>query len=464
MNAPSVTSTESFLLRAQRSDLRRAAVMIAALLTLTILISVRRLLGDVVMSTDRVYLPVLAVFLAGVAANSYSFLSIRAASRAGRLLPSWRPRVSALADLAGATAAVSVGVFLSPRGSLVALSAPAVLLYPLILILSILRLRPHFTLWTGLAATILHALLTLYTIAVARPSPDQFTTLLSYDVGLAILSIAGFLVAREARRYVLEAVEESAARERAGAELAAVQRDLAVARDIQRGLLPATPPAFPGFDIVGMSRPADLTGGDYYDWQPLPGGRLAVVMADVTGHGIGPALVMAVCRAYARATTPLAADSPDLLNRLNNLLHADLSSGRFITFALAIIDDTGRVGLISAGHGPTLLFRAATGDVEQFGGDGLPLGISPDESYGPVRAFTLDPGDVLLLLTDGFFEWQRPSDKKAFGTGRLAETLRAAAAGPAASILEHLDREVRAYSAGSPQPDDMTAVVIKRQR
>lgn len=211
-----------------------------------------------------------------------------------------------------------------------------------------------------------------------------------------------------------------------------------------------------------MNRPADLTGGDYYDWQPLPDGRLAVVMADVTGHGIGPALVMAVCRAYARATAPLASDSAALLNRLNNLLHADLSDGRFITFALALLDQTGRVDLLSAGHGPTLLYRAATGEVEQFGGDGIPLGIAPDESYGPVRTFTLQPADVLLLVTDGFFEWQRPSDNQAFGIQRLSDTLREIARAEAGPILARLDAALREYTAGAPQPDDMTAVVIKR--
>lgn len=428
--APSLTSTDSFHLRAQRSELQRAGVMIAALLTLAALITLRRFVGGAVMASDRVFFPLLLVFLIGAGANALSFASIRAALRAGRILPTWRWRLSAIADLVGATAAISIGVFLSPRGPVTALSAPAVLLFPLILILSIFRLRPAFTLATGLAAALIHILLTCYAIGVAHPEAGQHPALFSYGFGLAILGAAGFIVARDVKRYLLEAVDEATAHEQASAKLAAVQRDLSVARDIQRGLLPAAAPAFPGFDIAGMSRPADLTGGDYYDWQPLPDGRLAVVMADVTGHGIGPALVMAVCRAYARATTPLAADSAALLNRLNNLIHADITDGRFITFALAIIDAAGRVDLLSAGHGPTLLYRASTGKVEEFGGDGIPLGIAPDESYGPVRTFTLEPDDALLLLTDGFLNGSAPSTRRpsaSRGFRRRSATPRATA-------------------------------------
>lgn len=95
-----------------------------------------------------------------------------------------------------------------------------------------------------------------------------------------------------------------------------------------------------------MNRPADLTGGDYYDWQAMPDGKLAVALADVTGHGIGPALVMAVCRASARAAAPILPDPPALLQRLNDLLNDDLPDDRFITLVLALLDESGAAQLV----------------------------------------------------------------------------------------------------------------------
>jgi serine phosphatase RsbU (regulator of sigma subunit) len=211
-----------------------------------------------------------------------------------------------------------------------------------------------------------------------------------------------------------------------------------------------------------MSRPADETGGDYYDWQQLPDGRLLVVLADVTGHGIGPALVMAVCRAYARASAAVISDPAPLMRRLNELLLADLPDGRFITLAIALLSPDGTVELVSAGHGPTLLYRAADAAITSFGGDGLPLGLMPDERYEPVARFTMHPGDVLLLLTDGFFEWQRHPDREAFGIERLEQTLKDHATRAPADLLTALDHAATTFAAGAKQQDDVTAVVIRR--
>ena len=98
----------------------------------------------------------------------------------------------------------------------------------------------------------------------------------------------------------------------------------------------------------------------------------------------------------------------------------------------------------------------------QFGSDGIPLGVYPGEVYGPATSLTLDKGDVMVLLTDGFFEWPRPSDGEPFGVTRLHDALRAAAGGDAASILRSIDEAVCRFCDGSSQPDDMTAIVIKR--
>ena len=189
-----------------------------------------------------------------------------------------------------------------------------------------------------------------------------------------------------------------------------------------------------------------------------------MALADVTGHGIGPALVMAVCRAYARASAPITPEPHVLLARLNNLIHADLGGNRFITFALALVDGkNSRIELLSAGHGPILLYRAAQKSVEHFGGDGYPLGIVPEGEYTHAHSLDLAMGDALLLLTDGFFEWKRPKDREEFGIKRIEETLKQSAGEPAEIILKKLDDAVRSFCSGAVQNDDMTAVVVKRR-
>ncbi len=257
------------------------------------------------------------------------------------------------------------------------------------------------------------------------------------------------------RGHVDRLAEERAARER-------LERDMEVAREIQQGLLPTSAPPIEGFEIAGWSRPADETGGDYYDWQALPDGRLAVVLADVTGHGLGPALVTAFCRAYARAVFRQHDELPAALGALNGLLGQDLTGSRFITFVAALItpdDDTTHV--LSAGHGPILHHRSATGEVTAEAAHAMPLGILPEFEFDEARPFTLAEGDVLALVTDGFFEWAR-ADGRMYGTARLRESLARHAGGDPTAIIGGLLGDLEAFVGDAVQPDDLTAVVIKR--
>jgi sigma-B regulation protein RsbU (phosphoserine phosphatase) len=257
------------------------------------------------------------------------------------------------------------------------------------------------------------------------------------------------------RGHVERLAEERSARER-------LERDMEVARDIQQGLLPDAAPPIDGYRLAGWSRPADETGGDYYDWQALPDGRLAIVLADVTGHGLGPALVTAFCRAYARAVFRQHVDLPAALGELNGLLGQDLSGSRFITFVAALIrpnDDETHV--LSAGHGPLLHYSAASGEVRADSAHAVPLGVMPEFEFDEARPFTLRGGDVLALVTDGFFEWAR-EDGEMYGTDRLRESLARHAGGDPTAIIGGLLGDVEAFVGDSVQPDDLTAVVIKR--
>lgn len=458
----SITSTESFAIRAQRSEERRVVLWLAVLVGMALITLGRRLAHGAVMSHAEVFLPYQGALVFAMAVQVVVLAALRRANRGSYLLPKWLPRASAMFDMCVAVSLLVIVAFLSPRGPVPALSGPALLLMPLVVLMSVLQLRPRFTLIAGLAGAMIHLLLAIRAVVVTDALPEAYAVYFAYSAILAITAIAGMLVAHEIKKHVREAAEEAAAHERVDRQVVGMQRDLSVAREIQQGLLPRQAPALEGFEIVGMNRPADQTGGDYWDWQQLPDGRLAVALADVAGHGIGPAIVMAVCRAYARSTAPVAPDPAVLLTRLNALLEGDIPGDRFITFAMAVFNCNGAVQFISAGHGPTLLYRASTGTVTQFGGDGMPLGVMASEEYGPTNNFAMEEGDVLFMLTDGFFEGMRPGDEEAFGTARLEKALADAAKADAATILRKVDETVCRFCDGASQLDDMTAVVIKR--
>jgi serine phosphatase RsbU (regulator of sigma subunit) len=463
MAKTSVTSTESFTIRAQRSEATRVLLWFVVLAGLSLITLARRRAGGVVMSDNKLFYPYQGLLLFAMICQIGLLAALRRANRGGYLLPSWLSHAAAIFDLCTAAGLLALAAYLSPRGAVPALTAPPLLLLPLVVLMSVLRLRPAFTLGAGLAAALVHLLLALRAIAVTESPPEAHPVYLAYSGLLALTAVSGMFVARQMRAHVHEATDEAVAHERAEHEVFRMQQDLAIARQIQRGLLPARPPELDGFDICGMNRPADLTGGDYYDWQQLPDGRLAVVLADVAGHGIGPAIVMAVCRAYARSTAPTAPDAAALVARLNELLHDDLPSDRFITLVVGILHRDGTAHLSSAGHGPTFLYRASTGTVTQYNADGLPLGVNPTESYDPFNALTLGDGDVIMMLTDGFFEATHPGTSEGFGIQRLSEVLRSAAASDAQTILRTVDEAVSKYAQGAPQADDMTAIVIKRR-
>jgi len=256
-------------------------------------------------------------------------------------------------------------------------------------------------------------------------------------------------------KHVNRLAHEQSTRER-------MERDMDLAREIQQSLLPRTKPKLGEFDIAGWSRPADQTGGDYYDWQPLPDGRLAISLADVTGHGIGPALVTTACRAYARASFPTGQELAHLMARINELLAEDLESGRFVTFVVGLLDPVAcTMSMLSAGHGPILLYRKASDSVENCEIQGIPLGIDSGFSYESPAEIVFDHGDVLVFVTDGFFEWPSASGEM-FGTDRLEEAVRANAHLSSEEIIEQLYATVCRFVGDVEQEDDLTAVVIKR--
>jgi serine phosphatase RsbU (regulator of sigma subunit) len=343
------------------------------------------------------------------------------------------------------------------------LANPAGLAFFVFISLSTLRLNPALCRLSGVTAAVTYLAAAVY--LGWRPSMSGGTSLLSPQKAVfgyaAALIIAGFVagaVAGEIRKQVDAALREAEMRR----QVDRLERDLAVARSIQQSLLPEGMPQIEGFEIAGWNQPADQTGGDYYDWQLLADGKVVLAMADVTGHGIGPALLAAACRAYARANFRVGRGLLDAMEQINTALANDIGEGRFVTFVAAVCaPGSPFIELLSAGHGPLFLYVLREDSFEEMGAQGLPLGIVATLVSEPPRVLELNHGDLLVLATDGFFEWANLQGE-LFGPKRLEEVIRTSKEKHPREIISALYQATIAFSGGTKQQDDLTAVIIKR--
>jgi phosphoserine phosphatase RsbU/P len=258
---------------------------------------------------------------------------------------------------------------------------------------------------------------------------------------------------REHERQLAE-VEERLEAERLRAEMR-------IARQIQQKLFPVAPLPLPGFDISGASHPAEATGGDYFDYVPMRDGSLGIVIGDVSGHGYGPALLMAQTRAYLRAFLLTHTDIREIVSLVNRALADDTPDGRFTTLVFVRIDPRTRsLEYVSAGHSTSYLFDASGAVKAQLFSTGMPLGILPDSQFEATPPLTLEPGDLLLLVTDGIVE-AHDRGEHLFGVNRTLDVVRAHRDRPAREIVAQLFQAVSDYCGERAQFDDMTSVVIK---
>ncbi|MCI0652419.1 MAG: SpoIIE family protein phosphatase [Planctomycetes bacterium] len=240
------------------------------------------------------------------------------------------------------------------------------------------------------------------------------------------------------------------------------QQGLAIARDIQRRMYPSTAPEIEGLDIAWLSQSCDETGGDYFDFIARDDKELTVVIGDVSGHGIGAALLMASARAGMRAILTQGQRPADILRHLNMQLERDMELERFMTLFVAAFDlRAGRIRYVNAGHDAPCLFRAATDCVDELESTGVPLGIFPGSTYATRELAALAPGDVMLLTTDGVWEVKGPSGE-LLGKQRLMEIFRKhARAGGAEAIAKAILADVADYTANAPPRDDVSLVIVR---
>jgi hypothetical protein len=239
-----------------------------------------------------------------------------------------------------------------------------------------------------------------------------------------------------------------------------LESELELARRIQRRLLPEAPPEVAGLEIAGQSEPAREVGGDYYDHFDLGGGRVLLVIADVSGKGVPAALLMSGFRASLMSQDANALAPDQLAGRCNEFLHRSVETGRFVTAFLGMVDAaSGKLVYANAGHNPPALLRG-DGRIEWLSAGGLVLGIFPQTRFESGEA-TLERGDLLALYTDGVTEGADASGE-LWGEPRLEETLRRLHPRPCAEIAAALVREVRSFEAGSGPADDITVLLARR--
>lgn len=238
-----------------------------------------------------------------------------------------------------------------------------------------------------------------------------------------------------------------------------MERELSMARDIQRGLLPESPPAVPGFELATFWQSAREVSGDFYDFIPLPPGDTGVLIADVSDKGAPAALFMAVARSLIRASAVTAATPADALMKANRLIAADAKSGMFVTAFYAVLGQDGTI-TCCAGHNPPLIYRAASASVDRLSEGGVALGVMEDVALEN-RPVSLAPGDVLFLYTDGFTEATN-ADGQYFGEDRLRQALQAAGRKCAAEIVDAIWTEFRIFVEPVAPTDDLTLIVVRR--
>jgi phosphoserine phosphatase len=237
---------------------------------------------------------------------------------------------------------------------------------------------------------------------------------------------------------------------------------LSIARSIQRGFLPTAMPQAAGYEFALWCYPNEEVGGDYCDIMPIGDECIGLVVADVSGHGLGPSLLMASVRAAFRALLLKHAAPEELLALLERLLADDLRDGKFVTMVVAQLDpQSHRVSFANAGHAPALHYFAALDRFMPLGATGLPVGILADGNYTQGPPFVMEPGDLLLLCTDGIVDALNPAGQH-FGEDRLRQLVREGRKSTAEELAQQISQAVVAHVGDQMPSDDLTILVVKR--
>ena len=244
------------------------------------------------------------------------------------------------------------------------------------------------------------------------------------------------------------------------AEKKQMDREFALAREIQQRLLPESPPTIPGYELHGSNTASRQVSGDYFDFRVRSDKKVYMAIADVCGKGVGPALLMASLQASFHAWADESVPVAEMTGRLSEAISRRTGPDRFITFVLVLLDPaTGEIEYTNAGHNPGILLKADK-SMQELSSHGLPLALFPGKPYSSSK-FTLAPGDPLFLYTDGVTEANSPEGDE-FGFPRLKEFISARVGMPPTEIEEDLLKDLEDHAQGEPFADDRTLVMVRR--
>lgn len=243
-----------------------------------------------------------------------------------------------------------------------------------------------------------------------------------------------------------------------------LEQSLELASAIQRDLMPEIPTNIPDWEIHGWYGPAEGAAADFYDFVKAKGGRLAIVVGDVTGHGIGPALITATAQASIRSYLRLISDPGEVVTLLNQDLCERIQDGRFLTLFLAVLDPDGTLHAVNGGHALPFVWRKATGDIQTVGRGGPALGMIPGEQYRAHEPIVLAPGDVVAIYTDGLSEARNPDQRERMLGEEGVQRVLAEWCGRGASSKDICLGLVEAAMqlSGGLREDDITVVTVRR--
>jgi phosphoserine phosphatase RsbU/P len=242
-----------------------------------------------------------------------------------------------------------------------------------------------------------------------------------------------------------------------------LQTAVNMGRRIQNSFLPRHLPEIPGYQVGAWWRPAELVSGDYYDIVPLKDGRLGLVVADVSGHGVGPSLLMASVRAMVHVLTRRRTEPAEIVPLLAETISPDLEGGTFLTLLMAALDPrTHELTYVNAGHGPALLFHRDIGVFQMLKSTSLPLGFISDFAPHPGLTLTMGPGDLLILATDGLIELLNDADEM-FGRHRLEQLIRQHCTLAAPDLVMAIQDAIGEFLGESQPLDDVTLMIVERK-
>ena len=265
----------------------------------------------------------------------------------------------------------------------------------------------------------------------------------------------------EAIKGVVLNVRDVTERLKSQAAIRDTAEEFRVAREIQQHLFPKEAPIIDGFDIAGASSPAAATGGDYFDYLKTTDGQFVLAIADVSGHGAGPAMLMAETRAYLRLLVRNRHHLGDILIRANNMVGEDVGKDRFITMHLVKLDSKSKmIAHSSSGHTPGYIIGEKGEIKSKMKRTGIALGVTPDAPYEVEGPLKLVKGDIIIILTDGLAETPN-SEGELFGAQRVIDELHRNRSLSAAEIVNSVFKRVADFSQGAEQEDDYTMIVAK---